>query len=130
MEETLRNLRAVHSSSLIMILSENHIRIYDEDVRVLEYISNLISKNNILICNNKYISNIEDLLKKKKINYVILDKSLDYKIYNYYYTYNNNYNKYINLSKKYNYLRKIIIYIYNFLFNIPSNRYRWYVNRF
>ncbi len=124
MEETLRNLRAVHSSSLIMILSENHIRIYDEDVRVLEYISNLISKNNILICNNKYISNIEDLLKKKKINYVILDKSLDYKIYNYYYTYNNNYNKYINLSKKYNYLRKIIIYIYNFLFNIPSNRYR------
>jgi hypothetical protein len=124
MEETLRSLRAVHSSSLIMILSENHIRIYDEDVRVLEYISNLISKNNILICNNKYISNIEDLLKKKKINYVILDKSLDYKIYNYYYTYNNNYNKYINLSKKYNYLRKIIIYIYNFLFNIPSNRYR------
>ena len=35
MEETLRSLRAVHSSSLIMILSENHIRIYDEDVRVL-----------------------------------------------------------------------------------------------
>ena len=124
MEKTLSELRVVHSSSLIIILSEGHIRIYDEDVRVLEFISNLISEKNVLICKSKYINNIEDLLKKKKINYVILDKDTNYSVYNYYYNDNNNYDKYINLSKKYNYLRKIVIYFYNFIFNIPLNRYK------
>ncbi len=124
MEKTLSELRVVHSSSLIIILSEGHIRIYDEDVRVLEFVSNLISEKNVLICKSKYINNIEDLLKKKKINYVILDKDTNYSVYNYYYNDNNNYNKYINLSKKYNYLRKIVIYFYNFIFNIPLNRYK------
>ena len=124
MEKTLSELRVVHSSSLIIILSEGHIRIYDEDVRVLEFVSNLISKKNVLICKSKYINNIEDLLKKKKINYVILDKDTNYSVYNYYYNDNNNYDKYINLSKKYNYLRKIVIYFYNFIFNIPLNRYK------
>ncbi len=124
MEKTLSELRVVHSSSLIIILSEGHIRIYDEDVRVLEFVSNLISEKNVLICKSKYINNIEDLLKKKKINYVILDKDTNYSVYNYYYNDNNNYDKYINLSKKYNYLRKIVIYFYNFIFNIPLNRYK------
>lgn len=124
MEKTLSELRVVHSSSLIIILSECHIRIYDEDVRVLEFVSNLISEKNVLICKSKYINNIEDLLKKKKINYVILDKDTNYSVYNYYYNDNNNYDKYINLSKKYNYLRKIVIYFYNFIFNIPLNRYK------
>ena len=124
MEKTLSELRVVHSSSLIIILSEGHIRIYDEDVRVLEFVSNLISEKNVLICKSKYINNIEDLLKKKKINYVILDKDTNYSVYNYYYNDNNNYDKYINLSKKYNYLRKIVIYFYNFIFNIALNRYK------
>ena len=115
MEKTLSELRVVHSSSLIIILSEGHIRIYDEDVRVLEFVSNLISEKNVLICKSKYINNIEDLLKKKKINYVILDKDTNYSVYNYYYNDNNNYDKYINLSKKYNYLRKIVIYFFLYL---------------
>ena len=124
MEETLMKLKEVHSSSVIILLFGSSIRIYDDDVRIIEFISNLISKKRVLVCNSKYLKNIEDLLKNKKINYVVLSKELDYSIYDYYYNENNKYNKYINLSKKYNSLRKCIIYFYNFIFNIPFNRYK------
>ncbi len=124
MEETLMKLKEVHSSSVIILLFGSSIRIYDDDVRIIEFISNLISKKRVLVCNSKYLKNIEDLLKNKKINYVVLSKELDYSIYDYYYNENNKYNKYINLSKKYNSFRKCIIYFYNFIFNIPFNRYK------
>ena len=78
MEETLMKLKEVHSSSVIILLFGSSIRIYDDDVRIIEFISNLISKKRVLVCNSKYLKNIEDLLKNKKINYVVLSKELDY----------------------------------------------------
>ena len=49
MEETLEKLHEVHSSSLIIILYGESVRIYDEDAKIVEYNSNLISEKNVLI---------------------------------------------------------------------------------
>ncbi len=123
MEETLMKLRAVHSSSLIIILSNNSLRIYDEDVKIVEFISNLLSKNSVLVCKNKYLDDIKSMLKKRYINYVVLDKNDNYRVFDYYYNYKNKYDKYIKLSNKYNKFRRYIVYFYNFIFDIPLNRF-------
>jgi len=124
MEETLKELKEVHSSCLIIILSGNYFRIYDEDAKIIEYNSNLISEKNVLICKYKYLDNIKSILKKNKINYVILDKDRNYKIFDYYYNDSNKYNSYLKRSKRFNFIRKVFITFYNFLFGIPFNRYK------
>ncbi len=123
MEETLMKLRAVHSSSLIIILSNNSLRVYDEDVKIVEFISNLLSKNSVLVCKNKYLDDIKSMLKKRYINYVVLDKNDNYRVFDYYYNYKNKYDKYIKLSNKYNKFRRYIVYFYNFIFDITLNRF-------
>ncbi len=123
MQDTLMKLRAVHSSSLIIILSNNSLRIYDEDVKIVEFISNLLSKNSVLVCKNKYLDDIKSMLKKRYINYVVLDKNDNYRVFDYYYNYKNKYDKYIKLSNKYNKFRRYIVYFYNFIFDIPLNRF-------
>lgn len=124
MEETLKELHEVHSSSLIIILSEDTIRIYDEDATILEYNSTLIGEKNVLICKYKYLDKIKSILKNKKINYVILDRDRKYKIFDYYYNDFNKYQIYLKRSKKFNKIRRIIIYFYNYIFGIPLNRYK------
>lgn len=124
MEETLKQLKEVHSSSLIIILFGDNFRIYDEDARVLEYNSNLIGEKNVLVCKFKYLENVKSILKKRKINYVILDRDRDYRIYDYYYTDFNKYNKYLKKSKKFNSVRRFFVCLNNLLFNIPLNRYK------
>ncbi len=124
MEETLKQLKEVHSSSLIIILFGDNFRIYDEDARVLEYNSNLIGEKNVLVCKFKYLENVKSILKKRKINYVILDRDRDYRIYDYYYTDFNKYNKYLKKSKKFNSIRRFFVCLNNLLFNIPLNRYK------
>ncbi len=124
MEDTLSELKAVHSSSLIIILFATDFRVYDEDAKLIEYISNFISNCNVLTFKIKNLNEIEKILKKKMINYVILDKENNYKIHDYYYSEKNNYRKYIRLCKKYNIFRRYLVYFYNFIFGIPFNRYR------
>ena len=124
MEETLKQLHEKHSNSLIIILFGDNIRIYDEDARILEYNSNLISEKNVLICKYKYLENVKNILKSRKINYVILDKDSDYKIFDYYYNEKNTYNSYKLNSKKFNKFRKPFIYFYNLVFGLPFNRYK------
>ena len=124
MEETLKELKEVHSSNLIIIVSGNYFRIYDEDAKIIEYCTNLLSRKNVLICQYKYIDNIKELLKKNKINYVILDKDNNYSLFDYYYNESNKYNSYLKRSKRFNIFRKIFICFYNFLFDLPLNRYK------
>ncbi len=123
MEETLKELKAVHSSNLLIILSGSTLRIYDEDANIVEFISNLISKSSVLICKYKYLENITNILKKKKIDYTILDKDSGYKIFKCHRNDINKYNKYLKLSKRFNKFRRYLIYFYNFIFGIPINRY-------
>jgi hypothetical protein len=124
MEETLKELKEVHSSSLIIILCGENIRIYDEDAAILEYNSTLISENNVLVCKFKYLDKIIGILKSNKINYVILDKDRNYKIYDYYYNDYNKYEKNLRRSRKFNKYRKLLVYFYNYIFGIPINRYK------
>ena len=124
MEETLKELKEVHSSNLIIIVSGNYFRIYDEDAKIIEYCTNLLSRKNVLICQYKYIDNIKELLKKNKINYVILDKDNNYRLFDYYYNESNKYNSYLKRSKRLNIFRKIFICFYNLLFDLPLNRYK------
>ncbi len=124
MENTLKELKAVHSSKLIIILVGENIRIYDEDACIVEFLSNLISKNDVLIFKYKYLDKITSILKRYKIDYVILDNDNNYYLCDYYYTSKNKYNFYLKISKRFNKFRRIIIYIYNYIFGIPLNRYK------
>lgn len=124
MEETLKELKEVYSSNLIIVVSGNYFRIYDEDAKIIEYCTNLLSRRNVLICQYKYIDNIKELLKKNKINYVILDKDNNYKSFDYYYSEYNKYNNYLKRSKRFNLFRKIFICFYNSMFGLPLNRYK------
>ena len=124
MEKSFKEIKAVHSSSLIIIIIGENVEIYNEDAKIIEYLSNLISNSKILTIKNKYLESIEKILKNKKINYIIFDKNNEYRVYDYYNNKNNKYEYYLNKSKKYNKFRKCFILIYNFIFGLPSNRYK------
>ncbi len=124
MDNTLKKLKEVHSSCLIIILYKDNFRIYNEDAKIIEYNSNLISKKDVLVCNNKYLDSIKKILKKNKINYVILDRGRNYNIYDYYYSDLNKYDIYLKRSKIFNSIRRIFIFFNNLIFGIPFNRYK------
>lgn len=124
MDNTLKKLKEVHSSCLIIILYKDNFRIYNEDAKIIEYNSNLISKKDVLVCNNKYLDSIKKILKKNKINYVILDRERNYNIYDYYYSDLNKYDIYLKRSKIFNSIRRIFIFFNNLIFGIPFNRYK------
>ncbi len=124
MENTLEKLKVVHSSSLIIILFDNNLRVYDDDAKIVEFISNFTSDCNVIVFKLKYLQKTIEILKSKSINYVILDKENNYKVYDYYYTFKNNYNKYLILSRKFNKIRRFFVRLYNFIFDISFNRYK------
>ncbi len=124
MEKSLKELRVVHSSSLIIIIEEDDVRIYGDDAKIIENISNFVSENNLLVFKYKNLDNIINLLKKKRINFVVLDKDLEYKVHNYYYNENNSYEYYLKKSKKYSKFRKMFISFYNLIFGLPYNRFK------
>lgn len=121
MKETLMQLKEVHSSSVLIILCGSSIRVYDEDANIVEYVSHVISKENVIVLKFKYLNKLMKRLRDHHISYVVLDSSNNYSLYEYYYTELNNYSKYLKRSKNYNFIRKVFIKIYNAIFGITIN---------
>ena len=49
MEDTLRCLKEVHSGSLLIILYGNSLRVYDEDSHIVEYVTHVIGREDVVI---------------------------------------------------------------------------------
>ena len=112
MKDTLMKLKEVHSSSVLIILCGSSIRVYDEDANIVEYVSHVIGKEDVIVLKFKYLNKLMKRLRDHHISYVVLDSSNNYSLYEYYYTELNNYSKYLNRSKNYNFIRKVFIKIY------------------
>lgn len=121
MKDTLMKLKEVHSSSVLIILCGSSIRVYDEDANIVEYVSHVIGKEDVIVLKFKYLNKLMKRLRNHHISYVVLDSSNNYSLYEYYYTELNNYSKYLNRSKNYNFIRKVFIKIYNAIFGITIN---------
>lgn len=121
MKDTLMKLKEVHSSSVLIILCGSSIRVYDEDANMVEYVSHVIGKENVIVLKFKYLNKLTKRLRDHHISYVVLDSSNNYSLYEYYYTELNNYSKYLKRSKNYNFIRKVFIKIYNAIFGITIN---------
>ena len=49
MKDTLMKLKEVHSSSVLIILCGSSIRVYDEDANIVEYVSHVIGKEDVIL---------------------------------------------------------------------------------
>ena len=121
MEDTLRCLKEVHSGSLLIILYGNSLRVYDEDSHIVEYVSHIIGREDVVILKFKYLEKLMKRLRSHHISYVVLDSSNNYNMYDYYYTELNTYDRYLRRSKMFNKYRKVLIRFYNFIFGITFN---------
>lgn len=121
MEDTLRCLKEVHSVSLLIILYGNSLRVYDEDAHIVEYVTHVIGREDVIILKFKYLEKLMKRLRSHHISYVVLDSSNNYNMYDYYYTELNTYDRYLRRSKMFNKYRKVLIRFYNFIFGITFN---------
>lgn len=116
MKEIIEKLRYDYNSSCIFVLNYNLVYVYDRDAKIIEFITNINSRNNVICFEYKYLKHILSKLKFKKISYVVLDSDSNYDVFEYYYLEKNNYFKFINFSSKYNFIRKPIINMYNYIY--------------
>lgn len=121
MEDTLRCLKEVHSGSLLIILYGNSLRVYDDDAHIVEYVTHVIGRKDVVILKFKYLKKLMKRLRSHHISYVVLDSSNNYNMYDYYYTELNTYDRYLRRSKIFNKYRKVLIRFYNFIFGITFN---------
>ena len=121
MKDTLMKLKEVHSSSVLIILCGSSIRVYDEDANIVEYVSHVIGKEDVIVLKFKYLNKLMKRLRDHHISYVVLDSSNNYNMYDYYYTELNTYDRYLRRSKIFNKYRKVLIRFYNFIFGITFN---------
>ena len=75
MEDTLRCLKEVHSGSLLIILYGNSLRVYDEDAHIVEYVTHVIGREDVVILKFKYLEKLMKRLRSHHISYVALDSS-------------------------------------------------------
>ncbi len=104
MNEVIRVIKKLYKGYIVIILSKNKYMCYEDDELILR-----------CLINKKYIklNNIRIILKKYSINYIIIDKDMNYKVNEIKLFENNNYYKYLSKYKKEEDIKSKIQYIIN-----------------
>ena len=80
----VKSIKQVHPSCVVMVKIGSFYSVYGKDAYIFSYIFNykIIEKENVPICSFPMlsISKIENILEKKKINYIAVDKRTNYEV--------------------------------------------------
>lgn len=123
MKEILMQYRSEFKNSCVIVVNKNIVKVFDSDSILIEYISNIESNKDIVSFKYKYLDGILNLLRKRRINYIVIDSDINYQVYDYYFTEYNNYNRYLNLGKIFNIIKRKYIMALNKVYDVPKNKY-------
>lgn len=109
--------RSEFKDSCVLVVNKNIVKVFDRDSVIIEYINNIESNKDIISFKYKYLDGILNTLRAKRINYIVIDSDINYQVYDYYFTEYNNYNKYLNLGRIFNKLKRKYIISLNKVYN-------------
>lgn len=123
MKDILMQYRSEFKNSCVFVVNKNIVKVFDSDSILIEYISNIESNKDTISFKYKYLNGILNLLRKRRINYIVIDRDINYQVYDYYFTEYNNYIRYLNLGKIFNIIKRKHIMILNKIYEVPKNKY-------
>ncbi len=123
MKDILMQYRGEFKNSCVFVVNKNIVKVFDSDSILIEYISNIESNKDTISFKYKYLNGILNLLRNRRINYIVIDRDINYQVYDYYFTEYNNYIRYLNLGKIFNIIKRKYIMILNKIYEVPKNKY-------
>lgn len=123
MKDILMQYRSEFKNSCVFVVNKNIVKVFDSDSILIEYISNIESNKDTISFKYKYLNGILNLLRNRRINYIVIDRDINYQVYDYYFTEYNNYIRYLNLGKIFNIIKRKYIMILNKIYEVPKNKY-------